>query len=287
MRLFVGNPRARGLGMKIGVGVGLLSMMLSGCSAPAGNGQGGSGEPDSALQKILDRGTLNVGACLSIVPMGIINAKGEPDGFDVDIAKALAKDLGVKLHIEDVTSASRIPSLQSGKVDVISCGFTVNEERKKQIDFSDPVIHNGNSLLVRKDSGIKDVDDLDGKTVAVSKGGTSIAVTKAANPNAKQQPYETVAAATLAVEQGQADAMIDTSSLISAAADKNDELMVANDGGVGPKVDFALGLKKDQPELLERVNAFMKKFHEQGMGTELYLKWYEAEPTYQFEGLED
>jgi polar amino acid transport system substrate-binding protein len=284
MRNFRTGP-VRSKSLLIAASAVALGMALTGC-ASGGTGGAGGGEATNALDRIVKKGKITVGACLTIVPMGIINEKGEPDGFDVDLAKDLAKDLGVELEIVDVTSASRIPSLQSGKVDLISCGFTVTEERKKQIDFSDPVIHNGNSLLVRKDSGIKDVDDLTGKTVAVSKGGTSIEVTKTANPDAKQQAYETVSSATLALLQGQADAMIDTSSLIAAAAENNKELVVANDGGVGAKVDFALGLKKGESELLERVNAFLADWHADKLGTKSYAKWYEIEPTYQFEGLE-
>lgn len=280
-KLGIEKPQ-RKVGIALAAGFVAVGLAMSGCSA----GTDAVDAKSDALQKILDRGTINIGSCLSQPPWGLINTAGEPDGYDVDLAKAIAKDLGVELNTVEVTSASRIPSLQSGKVDLISCSFTVTEERKAQIDFSDPTILSGNSLAVRTDSDITNVEDLSGKSVAVSKGGTSIAVTELANPDAKQQAYESFSAALLALQQGQADAMIDTASVLADGVKDDENLKIVVDGGVGEKVDFALGVKKDQPELLARVNEFVKKFHAEKTGSELYKKWYETEATYQFEGLE-
>lgn len=260
--------------------VGAVSVLAT---SACGGAKAGSSD---ALKTIQDRGTINVGSCLAEPPWGLINGQGQPDGFDVDLAQALAKDLGVKLKTVEMTSASRIPSLQSGKVDVVSCSFTVNAVRKKQIDFTDPTILQGNSLAVPKDSPIKSLADLTGKTVAVSKGGTSVAVTTAANPNAVQQPYESYAAAFLALQQHQADAMIDTSSVLDGSVAKDPNLKVVLDGQVGPKVDFALGVKKGESGLLARLNQFIKKWHADKAGTALYTKWFGNKPTFEFQGLE-
>ena len=240
----------------------------------------------NALKAIQDRGTVTIGDCLAEPPWGLINQQGQPDGFDVDLAKAVAKKLGGKLKTVEVTSASRIPSLQSGKVDIVSCSFTVNDVRKKQIDFTDPTIRQGNSLAVPKDSPIKNLADLTGKTVAVSKGGTSVAVTTAANPKAIQQPYESYSAAFLALQQGQADAMIDTSAVLDGSVAKDPNLKIVLDGKVGPTVDFALGVKKGEPELLNWLNQFVKQWHASKSGTALYTKWFDRAPTFEFEGLE-
>jgi polar amino acid transport system substrate-binding protein len=265
------------------VTVGAVASVLA-TSACGGGGKGGSSA--NALEAIKDRGTVTIGSCLAEPPWGLINGKGDPDGFDVDLAKAVAKDLGVKLKTVEMTSASRIPALQTGKVDIVSCSFTVNDERKKQIDFTDPTIVQGNSLAVPKGSSIKTLADLSGKTVAVSKGGTSVAVTTAANPKAVQQPYESFSAALLALKQKQADAMIDTSAVLDGAVAKDPSLKIAIDGKVGPTVNFALGVKKGEPELLARLNKFIKQWHASKAGTALYKKWFDREPTFEFEGLE-
>jgi polar amino acid transport system substrate-binding protein len=255
-------------------------------SACGGGSDPKAGSSTNALKAIQDRGTITIGSCLAEPPWGLINGQGQPDGFDVDLANAIAKDLGVKLETVELTSASRIPSLQTGKVDVVSCSFTVNDERKKQIDFTDTTILQGNSLAVPKDSPIKSLADLTGKTVAVSKGGTSVAVATAANPKAVQQPYESYSAAFLALQQHQADAMIDTSSVLDGSVAKDPNLKVVLDGEVGPKVNFALGVKKGEPELLARLNQFVKQWHASKSGTALYAKWFGNQPTFEFQGLE-
>ena len=99
--------------------------------------------------------------------------RGEPDGYDVDIAKLLAEDLGVELEVIDTTSANRIPNLQTDKVDVVFCNFTRNGERGREIDFTDPYVVASQALLVQKGSGITNVEDLPGKTVATVKGSTN------------------------------------------------------------------------------------------------------------------
>jgi polar amino acid transport system substrate-binding protein len=282
MRVTVRTTRRPMLTAAFAVGAVVSVLATSAC----GGGGAKAGSSSNALKAIQDRGTITVGSCLAEPPWGLINGQGQPDGFDIDLAKALAKDLGVKLKTVEVTSASRIPSLESGKVDVISCSFTVNAVRKKQIDFTDPTIVQGNSLAVPKNSSIASLADLSGKTVAVSKGGTSVAVTTAANPKAVQQPYESYSAAFLALQQHQADAMIDTSSVLDGSVAKDPNLKVVLDGAVGPKVDFALGVKKGEPELLARLNQFIKKWHAAKGGTALYTKWFGSQPTFEFEGLE-
>jgi len=261
------------------LGAAVLLVGAVGCG-----GQGGA--TDQALAAVSQRGALNVGSCLATPPWGIISSSGAPDGFDVDVAKQLGEFLGVSVNDTDVSAASRVPSLQSGKLDVVSCTFTVTPERQQQVDFSDPVVNTGNSLVTRRGSSIKSVADLTGHTVAVNKGGSAIGVTQEANSEAKLQPYESFADALLAVKQGQADAMIDTSDAMAAAVKKDPGLELVVDGKVGPIKHFALGVRKDEPALLARVNAFVAEFHADESGTQLYRKWFGADPTYQFEGLE-
>jgi polar amino acid transport system substrate-binding protein len=281
MRVTVRTTSRPVLTAALAVGAAVSVLATSACG---GGSQASSSS--NALKAIQDRGTITVGSCLAEPPWGLINGQGQPDGFDVDLAKALAKDLGVKLKTVEMTSASRIPSLQTGKVDVVSCSFTVNALRKKQIDFTEPTIVQGNSLAVPKDSPIKSLADLTGKTVAVSKGGTSVAVTTAANPKAVQQPYESYSAAFLALQQHQADAMIDTSSVLDGSVAKDPNLKVVLDGKVGPTVNFALGVKKGEPQLLARLNQFVKQWHASKAGTALYTKWFGNQPTFEFQGLE-
>ena len=128
---------------------------------------------DSALRHVLATGTLKVASCLSFTPFGFTDPQGQPDGYDVDIAKELAKDMGVKLEVVDTTSSNRIPNLQTNKVDVVFCNFTRTLERAKEIAFTDPYVVATEGLLVRAGSGVTSLESMKGRTVAVVKGSTN------------------------------------------------------------------------------------------------------------------
>lgn len=256
--------------------------MLTACSEGGASAAGNSSQ--SGVQTIVP-GTITIGSCLDQPPWGLKDSSGNPAGFDVDLAKQIAQYLNLKLETVDVTAAARVPSLQTGKVDLISCSFTITPERKQQIDFTIPTLASGNSLMVPQDSSIKALSDLDGKTVAVNKGGTAGPVTTAANPKAKLQYYESYSAAVLALTSGQADAVIDTSNTLAVTAAENPKLHIVNDGDVGPKVYFGLGVPKNKPELLKKLNEFVQQFHASGGDTKLFQTWFKFTPTYQFKDL--
>uniref|UniRef100_UPI0031013D0F transporter substrate-binding domain-containing protein n=1 Tax=Neorhizobium sp. EC2-8 TaxID=3129230 RepID=UPI0031013D0F len=127
---------------------------------------------DSTLERIKGRGALTVGVILSGAPFGYIDPKNqEQKGYNLDIAKALADDLGVKLETVTVTPPNRVQFLQQGKVDILIANMQYTEERAKLLDFV-PTAYDraGGAAVVRKDSGLKDWADLKGKSVCVSQG---------------------------------------------------------------------------------------------------------------------
>lgn len=263
-----------------------VSLALVGCS-PSNSGatDNGRSSDDPALQGIYDAGVVKVGVCLGSPNWGLIGNDGKPAGFDVEVAYDLGEYLGVETELVEINNDSRIPSLQSGNVHVVSCNFTATEERKQHIDFSDAVVNTGNSLLVLADSDIQSLDDLAGLKVGVNKGGTSIAVATEHAPEAEQVALDSFADDLTALKAGQVDAVIDTAAVITAAANADPGLRIVVDGEVGPQAYFALGLAKNQPGLLEAVNEFVADFHSKGTGGELFREWF-WEPTFQFEGLE-
>ncbi|MEN6327686.1 MAG: transporter substrate-binding domain-containing protein, partial [Syntrophomonas sp.] len=163
------------------LGIALLlifAVFVGGCgtSTKANNSSAPTAQ-QSTLEKVLKTKQLTVACALTFPPFGSKDASGKPEGYDVDLANELAKSLGAKLTIIDVTSANRIPYLETGKADIVMADFTRTLERAQKIDFTDPYVVAGETLLVKKGSGIKGITDLKGKTVAVVKGGTgSIAV---------------------------------------------------------------------------------------------------------------
>lgn len=263
------------------------TLVLVGCSTDSNSGSeneaGSNDQPN--VQEILDRGVIKVGVCLGAPNWGFIDESGEPAGFDVDTANLLGEHLGVDVEIIETANDGRIPSIQSGAVDVISCTFTATEERKKQVDFSDAIVYTGNSVLVRSDSDISSLEDLDGVKVGVNKGGTSIAVTTANAPDAVQVPFDSFADDLTALKAGQVEAVIDTASVITQAASEDSSLKIAVDGKVGEPNYFAIGVSQDKKDVLAAVNEFVAEYHANGEGARLYEKWFWT-PTYEFDGIE-
>jgi polar amino acid transport system substrate-binding protein len=127
---------------------------------------------DATLDRIKGRGTLTIGVILSGAPFGYIDPKTQAQkGYNVDIARALADDLGVKLETVTVTPPNRVQFLQQGKVDILIANMQYTEERAQILDYV-PTAYDraGGAAVVRKDSGLKDWADLKGKPVCISQG---------------------------------------------------------------------------------------------------------------------
>ncbi|NTF90520.1 transporter substrate-binding domain-containing protein [Agrobacterium rhizogenes] len=127
---------------------------------------------DATLDRIKGRGSLTVGVILSGAPFGYIDPAGqEQKGYNIDIAKALADKLGVKLETVTVTPPNRVQFLQQGKVDILIANMQYTEERAKILDYVPTAYdRSGGAAVGRKDSGLKDWSDLKGKAVCVSQG---------------------------------------------------------------------------------------------------------------------
>ena len=127
------------------------------------------------LQDVKRRGKLIAGVKTDYPPLGFLDKKGVNKGFDIDIAKALSKELfgnEEAIQFVPVTSGNRIAFLTSKKIDIIVATLTITEERKKQVDFSIPYFITAQLILVRGDSNITKYQDLAGKKVATIRGST-------------------------------------------------------------------------------------------------------------------
>ncbi|AUM94352.1 TPA: transporter substrate-binding domain-containing protein [Clostridium botulinum] len=142
-----------------------LIFMLTGC--------GNKSKEDTSLKDIKDKGEFVVGLDDSFPPMGFKNDKGEIVGFDIDLAKEVAKKMGVKVVFKPVQWDGVVLSLNNKDIDVIWNGLTITEKRKEQINFSKPYVENKQIIVVNNDSNIKSKKDLNKKTVAIQLGSSS------------------------------------------------------------------------------------------------------------------
>lgn len=261
----------------------VAGIALSGCTrASSDSNGGGGGSASSTLKDVLARGELKVADCLSFAPFGFKDDAGKPQGYDVDLAKEAATRLGVKLTVVDTTADNRIPNLKTNKVDVVFCNFTENTQRAQQIAFTDPYVVAGETLLVKKSSGVKTVQDLSGKTVATVKGSTNSQLVKQLNPKADVQEYDTSSAAVLAVKQGQADAMVEDSNFQAYQAKLDPSLTVEHDSLV-PLEYNGFGVRQGDQDWLNWLNLFLREINTDGTNLKLYKKWFGTDPAFKLQ----
>lgn len=271
-------------------------VLLAGCSSGGGpaptDGSGIGSDPNatgSTWADIQKRGTINIGVGLTTPPFGVTDKNGQPSGYDVDVAQELADFLGVKANIFEVSADARIPTLQSGKADIISFTLTQTPERDQQVDFSTATMNTYQGVAVLKSSSIQSLDELGDKTLSAQKGALGATVAAKAFPNAPLQQYDTAVATRLAVEQGQADAIVDSISVLSYAISNGGDTLRIVPGVVGSEVQhFGLGIQKGNSTLKEKVDEFLAQFHAKGKGKTLYKKWFGSDaPNDVFQGLEN
>jgi len=237
---------------------------------------------DTSLSAIKARGRLIAGVKYDVRIFGYLNpATNKVEGFDVDMAKAVARRIfGSEDAVEfvEAVSANRIPYLNEGKVDVIFSTMTANEDRSKQIDFSDTYYVAGQSLLVPVNSTITSVNDLAGKTVGTVSGSTSEKNIRAFAPQAKVELFAKYGEAVQAMDAGRVDAVTtDDIILIGFATDAPDRFKVV--GGQFTQEPYAAGVKKGNTELLNEVNAAIRDLVSSGQYTQIYQKWIGSAPA--------
>ena len=208
---------------------------------------------------------LVVGMELAYPPFEMTDPQGKPTGISVDLARDLAQALGRPAVIENIAWDGLIPALKTGKVDLVISSMTATAERAKSIDFSDPYIATGLCLLLKKDSAAQGIADLNrpGVRIAVKKGTTGHLYATANLKNADILVLDKESAAVLEVSQGKADAFIYDQMSTYQNWQRNKETTRAL---LDPfqKESWAVGLRKGNDELRDKVNAFIKDYRAKG-----------------------
>jgi len=258
----------------------LLLILLAACLALAGCG-GKKNAEGGTLAAIKERGKVIAGVKYDTKLFGLKDpATGKVEGFDIDIAKALAKKIlgdENKVELKEVTSKTRIPLLQNGDIDLIIATMTITEDRKKQVDFSDVYFEAGQSLLVKKGSAIKGVGDLKkGTKVLAVKGSTSTKNIREKAPDATVLEFENYQDAFTALKAGQGDALTTDNAILLGMQkqDPNYELV----GGNFTDEPYGIAIKKGDAEFVKAVNDLLKEMKESGEYDKLYEQWMGVKP---------
>lgn len=170
----------------------------------------------ASLSQIKQSGVVRIGMLVDFPPFGFLNAEGQPDGYDHDVAEAFAKSLGVKAEIVQVTGPNRIPYLLSDKIDVVIGSLGITPERAEQVRFSHPYAAMLNVVYGNASVPVKDSAALSGHTIAITRASVQDdALTKVAPSDAIIQRYDDDASAVQALMSGQSELLaVDTVTIL-------------------------------------------------------------------------
>ncbi|MEA2114980.1 MAG: transporter substrate-binding domain-containing protein [Thermodesulfobacteriota bacterium] len=232
----------------------------------------------STLEQIIQKGEIRVGFDVGYVPFEMSDKKGNFVGFDVDLAKMMAKAMGVKFIPVNTAWDGIIPALVTGKLDIIIAGMTVTQQRNLKVNFADPYIIVGQTVILNgklKDT-VKSYKDLnDPKYTVTSKlGTTGEQAIKRLLPKAKYKSFEDATEAGLEVASGRADAFV--YDLPTCAAFQARQGEKANTVFLDEPFTFeplAFAIRKGDPDFLNWLNNFMRQIKNDGRYDKIYEKW--------------
>jgi polar amino acid transport system substrate-binding protein len=230
------------------------------------------------LDDILERGTLRVGMEPGYMPFEMTNKRGEIIGFDVDMAKRMAKAMGVELELVSTAWDGIIPALITKKFDIIMSGMTLTQERNLKISFADPYIVIGQSILIRKDlagdiTSFKDLNDNKYK-VASKLGTTGEQATKRLIPNCTYISFETEQEGVMDLLNGKVDAFVyDLPFNAIAFAEKGQGKLVLLDEPFTYE-PLAWAVNKGNADFLNWLDNFLVQTKNDGTYDRIYKKWF-------------
>lgn len=232
----------------------------------------GAAQADS-LDKIKEAGTIRVAVAMGVPMFSYANAKMEPEGSDIATAQQLAKDLGVKLELVQITNAARVPTIQTGKADIAIANLSITPERAKVIDFSIPYASLQTIVAAPKDVKIKDYADLKGVTIGVTRATVNDADISKNAADANIRRYEDDATLVTAAVTGQVQAI---SSQWPNVAEANKKLKAKPYETKFVQHEFMLGiaLPQNNPELKTWLNKWIKTNLENGNLNKIYKQYH-------------
>lgn len=247
----------------------LLAVML--CSLVA---CGGNDTPSAN-----DNEPLIVAMELTYPPFETKDENGEPAGLSVDFVKAFGEYIGREVVVENMAWDGLIPSLQTGKADMIMSSMTITAERAESVDFSDPYANALLALLTNKDSDIKSIDDMnvEGRKIAVKTGSTGYFYAQNNLPNAEIIALPDESACIMEVSQGKADGFIYDQLTIYRNWQNNLDTTNAVFIPFQEADLWGIAVQKGNTELLEQLNEFIAQYTAEGGFDELSDKYLSAE----------
>lgn len=262
--------------------LGIMTMGLAGCGTS--NDKNSASKTD-LLEKIQKNGKLVVGMSADYAPYEFHyideNGKDVIGGFDVDIANEIANKIGVDLVIQEMDFDALVSALPAGKVDLVISGMNPTEERAKVVDFSEVYYNSRHGILVRAEDADKyqTFADLEGAKVGVQLGSTQEKIAKTEIPNVNLQQLSNINNLILELKAGKVDAIVMEKPVAEMAVKSNPELAVGKPTYEEQTGGNAVGIAKNNPQLLAKVNEVITELNESGKMDEYIAKANELAAT--------
>lgn len=257
--------------------VATATLALAGCATGASDA-GSSGEPAAGDEYgLIEAGTLTVCSDIPYPPFEFEGDDGEYTGFDIDLLGAIAKQLDLKLSVQDVgfDALQSGTTLAAGQCDIGASAMTITDERKANIDFSDPYYDSLQSLLVRTDSGIESIDDLSGKNVGVQQGTTGESYAGENAKGAQLVQYPSDGELWPAMQAGQIDAILQDQPVNLEHEKADSAYKIVETYETDESYGFAFA-KGEKDALLEAVNGALQELRDNGEYQKIYDEYFTA-----------
>lgn len=277
-----GAMRNTGWRWKTALVLALGSMAIGACGDDAGNPGSGSAATTAAktfaagttMKKLQDAGEITIGVTFDAPPFGAKDpTTGEVQGFEIDLARTIADELGVKPKYIEALSDNRVAFLKDGTADLILSTMTINAERDEEIDFSEPYfIAKGRILVKTSDSSIEGVKDLAGKKVCSTLGSTYEQTLKQRAPKAKLRLVDSYSECLRLIQDGKVDAVSADDVILLGMTIQDDALKLVG-GRPLTTEPYGVGIKQSDTAFRQFVDGVIASYEEDGTWTTAYEKW--------------
>jgi glutamate transport system substrate-binding protein len=251
----------------------VLTLALAACGGDDDGGGGTANEGASfaegtTMARLNQAGTVTVGTKFDQPLFGLKNLEGKPEGFDVEIAKLIAGELGIaadKVNFIEAVSANREPFIQQDKVDFVVATYTINDKRKQVVDFAGPYYEAGQDIMVAKGNpeAIKGPEDLAGKKVCSVTGSTPAENIRTNYPDADLTEFDVYSKCAEALKNKQVQA-VTTDNVILLGLISQDPDAFELVGKPFTKEPYGIGLKKGDTEFRNFINDTLEKIEQDG-----------------------
>ena len=253
--------------------------VFAGCSSSSdtnsGTADSGTAQ-DNSLQNVLDKGTLVLGLDDSFPPMGFRDENNNIVGFDIDVATEVANRMGVELKLQPIEWSTKEMELNTGSVDCLWNGLSIDDERKQAMDLSEPYMTNRMVLVVLNDSEYTDQASLAGKTIGVQNGSTAEKILEDSDCSktiGNTIGFKDNVTAFMELETKGIDAIfMDEVVANYAITSQNKDFKVLEDGLT--EEEYAVGFKKGNTALKNEVQKYIDEMKADGTMTQISEKWF-------------